>query len=128
MKTILMAITAAAALGVFAAPAMAAPVYLECQLTGAVEGDTPPDRAWDWKLTVNEAEGRVDWSHPNASERTAAVFTADTVRWENPGRFLSASYLIDRTTLEMTRTLSTGDGPMVSRGRCRIVQAPQRAF
>lgn len=128
MKTTIMLMMAAAALGMFGAPAIAAPVYLECQLTGSTEGDTPSDRVWDWKLTINETEGRIDWSHPNASEHSAAVFTADTVRWENPGRFLSASYVIDRRTLEITRTLSTGSEPMVSRGRCRVVQAPQRAF
>jgi hypothetical protein len=116
--------------GVFMAamPALAAPVYLECQLIQNSEGSTPAEHPWNWQITVNEAEGRVDFAHPAAADRTSAVFTADAVRWSNDSRYLSTTFLIDRTNLRITRSLTIGGDVKVSHGQCRVVRASERAF
>lgn len=99
---------------------MFAPVYLECQLTGNMEGDTPADTPWDWKVTIHEAEGRVDFAHSQGSDSVSALFTADEVRFDG--------FVINRNDLTFTRNFDLVGTVKVSRGRCRVVQTTGRAF
>ena len=102
-----------------AAVTMFAPVYLECQLSGT-NGETAPNHPYNWQLTMNEAEGRVDWSHPQASNSTRAVFTANEVRWGN--------FTVDRRTMTFTRRTPMTSGDWVTTGKCRVAPPAQRAF
>jgi len=106
------------ALGMLCAPATAnaAPVYLECLLSGG--GDSAPLK---WEITINEAEGRVDYSHPQHSDSVRAVFTANEVKF--------SSLVIDRTNLTITRSITIGSSPpIVSKGQCKLVERKNKAF
>ena len=104
----------AAALGVFASPL----VYLECQMTTNVRGETPPDTPWVWAITLNENEGWADYTNPNGSHRVAATFSASEVRFD--------SMSVNRETLAMTRHFAALNA--TSFGRCRIAEIKNRAF
>lgn len=99
---------------------MFAPVYLECQMTTSMEGDTPAETPWNWKITINEPEGRVDYAHTQASQSVRAIFTADEVQFDG--------FVISRTDLTFTRNFDFLGENKVSRGRCRVIEAPRRAF
>ncbi|MFN3930862.1 MAG: hypothetical protein ACK4JY_03850 [Brevundimonas sp.] len=99
---------------------MFAPVYLECQMTTSLEGDTPAEAPWNWKITIHESEGRVDFTHSQGSHSVAAIFSADEVRFDGN--------VISRTDLTFTRNFDFIGENKVSRGRCRVVEAPRRAF
>lgn len=96
-----------------ATPAMAAPVYLECRLSGGQSG-----QELTWNITINESAGRIDYTIPEnnvAVSDVRAVFTADTVSFN--------SITLDRNDLTITRT-----GTLPARGQCRVVQRRGRAF
>lgn len=92
--------------------ALATPLHLDCDLAGGPDG--PVLR---WQITVNEAEGRVYYSHPQDSGRSPATFTADEIR------FFGGDLRIDRNNLTLKRVVHLGFGEMMeTTGQCRVVR------
>lgn len=110
---------AAIALALAPCSAIAAPVYLKCQLDQDVGKATP------WDVTLNEETGTVSFSFPDIRHALTArgIFTADTVT--------SNGFTFDRTNFGFQRDLSDiqapGRKPIIDRGRCAIAQT-KRAF
>ena len=105
-----------------AAPARAAPVYLECLLSG---GGNSGDVLWN--ITLNEETSTVSWTIPamDVANNSRAVFTPDEVRWDSS----ISTFTINRSDLTFTRTLNMGGGtPHITRGRCRLAAQRRRAF
>lgn len=108
---------------IVAATLQAAPINLECQLSGS-SGQTPADAPWDWTLTIYESEGRVVQTNPNATVEKRAIISASMVRMPSSTGEIS----VDRTTLAFRRTITLGGGEMVTDGRCRVARPVRRAF
>jgi|GEM_PF-3447349 len=103
-----------------AARADAAPVYLQCLLTGGGNsGDV------EWNVTLNEETSMASWTIPSidVAESARAVFTPNEVRWNGS----IATFTINRTDLVFTRSIGGGT-PHVTSGRCRIAPPQDRAF
>lgn len=101
-----------------AALALSAPVYLECQMTGSVTGQTSPDAPWDWMITLNEADGWADYHNKNGSKRVAATFTAKEVVFDD--------FTINRINLQFIRYFQPLNA--TSYGKCRLAPVEKRAF
>lgn len=99
--------------------ALAAPVYLKCQL----DQDAGKKPAWD--VTLNEDEGMVTYSFPELGRAftVRGVFTVNRVTFNG--------FTIDRTNLAFKRDLSSiqapGRPPVIDVGKCTLV-AIERAF
>lgn len=116
MKGIAIAIAACACAA--AAPAWAAPVYMTCEFTNT-EGAKSEVR-----FTADEEAGTVTLFVPKTghTERMVGAFTPEQVVFK--GGMLD--YTISRVDLSATRTIR-----MISsteQGKCKVDQAPKRAF
>lgn len=89
--------------GGFVGPALAAPVYLQCQL-GEDNKPTPEDAPYRWELSFDEARGSVGWVLPQSSGREDAAFNAREVRWTRSSDGIDNVYAVNRSTLTFTRT------------------------
>lgn len=97
---------------VTAYPALAAPVYLDCQMPkekGSAE--TVP-----WTVALNEEAGTVTWTHPLQTNTGKAQFTPDHIIFSDGG------LIIDRTTLRFKRQF-TFRGEVLGEpdfGQCKV--------
>lgn len=110
-----------------AGSALAAPVYLQCQL-GEDNRPTSEAAPYRWELSLDEARGSVGWVLPQSSGREDAAFNAREVRWTRTFDGIRNVYAVNRSTLTFSRTVLTDGETLVATGRCRMVAAPRRAF
>lgn len=104
----------ATALAIFALaePALAQPIYLDCQMPQEKNSTTMVP----WTIALNEEAGTVTWSHPLATNTGRAQFTPDHVIFSDGG------LTIDRTTLQLKRQV-VFRGEKIGEpdyGQCRI--------
>ena len=85
-------------------------VYLECTIVQA-------GRPNEWKVTLNEANGLVDYDSPiSGPQRRPARFTADSVSF--------IGFTLSRTDLSIVRRANG----QVETGICRLAPTKSRAF
>jgi hypothetical protein len=85
-------------------------VYLECTIMQA-------GKANEWKITLNEAAGLVDYDSPiSGPQRRPARFTADAVSF--------IGFTLSCTDLSIVRRANG----QTETGTCRLAQAKARAF
>ncbi|GBF86491.1 hemagglutinin hemolysin-related protein [Aphanothece sacrum FPU3] len=93
--------------------AQAAPsplIYLECTIIQAGKSN-------EWKITLNEANGLVDYDSPiSGPQRRPARFTADSVSF--------IGFTLSRTDLSIVRRANG----QTETGTCRLAQPKARAF
>ena len=101
----------------FPAPAMAAPIHLTCTETESTWG-TPSDR----RVFINASAGTAS---VGGAQRDLLVepnqYRLMTLKSEP--MFLVSNFVIDRTTLKFTSSISTDDIKRESSGQCRITPA-----
>lgn len=104
-------------LAISAAPAMAAPTYLSCDL--GRDG-----KSFIVKVTADEAEGAVAIYIPSTEyrEKVRGAFTADKVLFETD----AIAYDLSRVDLKI-KQVTKGFG-WVANGTCVVEQPPKRAF
>ena len=107
-----------------AAPAFAAPIYLQCSFAKA-EG--PP---FVLAVTADEANGSVTTlaTHSGFSERLTAVFSPTSVKWSTFKSYGGLRYELSRTDLTLVRELVVGENVTRDAGTCKIQEVPKRAF
>ena len=99
-----------AALLMLAQAASSSLVYLDCTIIQS-------GRPVEWKVTLNEASGLVDYDNPiSGPQRQPARFTADTVTF--------VGFTLSRTDLTIRRN-AFGN---TETGTCRLAEAKARAF
>ena len=114
-KTLMLTVTAAATV---AAPAVAAPVFLNCEMA------QPDGEMMQTKVQANEEGGTVTYTFPD-NGRTYTLkgfFTPDTVKF--------GAFTINRKDLSFTRDNSgpfMQPGHEMSYGKC-VVDKTERAF
>lgn len=107
--------TAISAIALLApAAALAAPVYLSCTMEGAAPLTATADE--QQSIVTVMVEGT------RAPQRLNAAFSPVKVTFGNG----SISYVLDRRTLQIVRTVASMN--WIDRGQCRIEKAPARAF
>ncbi|WP_136163530.1 hypothetical protein [Sphingomonas flavalba] len=111
---------AALVLALVPCPALAAPVYLKCQLAPGTKGgaggqDLAASAPMD--ITLNEDAGTVTYAFPTAARAytVRGIFTAEQVTFNG--------FSVDRTNLAFQRSTFG----VVDRGQCTLVEV-KRAF
>jgi hypothetical protein len=105
----------------FAAPAAAKVVELDCMMTNG-DKDVP------WQVSLNEEEGKVTYSHPNATVTRPAQFTPDAVVWDNGSSRAKVSFAISRINLSFSRDVVIGEKTWSDKASCKIAAPKVRAF
>jgi len=101
----------------FQASAPSSLVYLECQTID------PNGIQKDWQITLNEAQGTVDYNSAiSGPQRRPARFTGTTVHF--------IDFTLSRIDLSISRPVTGGFGAKqgIERGQCRISRPQSRAF
>lgn len=89
-------------------------VYLDCTVN-------QNGRPVEWKVTLNEAEGIVDYDTViSGPQRRPARFTADAVYF--------VSFTLSRTDLSIRREVSILGKVEQHTGTCRLAESKPRAF
>ncbi|WP_141134026.1 hypothetical protein [Sphingopyxis indica] len=97
-----------------------APTYLLC---GFPNGPAALD------VTADEANGQVTTLVQSTGfmERRPAIFSPTEVKWSSPGA-LNLSYTLSRVDLSLRRVKHIGDREFPDVGKCKMQDAPKRAF
>jgi len=89
-------------------------VYLDCTVNQG-------GQQVEWKITLNEAEGVVDYDTViSGPQRRPARFTADAVHF--------VGFTLSRTDLSIRREVSILGKVELHSGICRLAEAKARAF